>query len=100
MHIAGMKCANRRASLVTSQANMTFSKFDSIKATEDVVSGILNWICPECGGRMGGPGREFRCQGECQKDWRLIWERLSAVRRPPHLGAGPERLEASPVLFE
>jgi hypothetical protein len=79
---------------------MTFSKFDSVRTTEDVVSGILNWICPECGGRMGGPGREFKCQGECQKDWRLIWERFIAVRRRPYLDDGPEELQASRVLFE
>jgi hypothetical protein len=32
---------------------------------------------------MGGLGHEFKCQGECQKDWRLIWERFFAVRRRP-----------------
>ena len=40
----------------------------------DVISGILNWVCPGCGGRMGGLGKEFKCQGECLTDWRLIWE--------------------------
>jgi hypothetical protein len=42
---------------------------------EDVISGILNWVCPECGGRMGGRAKEFKCQGECLTDWRDIWER-------------------------
>jgi tRNA(Ile2) C34 agmatinyltransferase TiaS len=22
-------------------------------------------VCPECGGRMGEPGKEFKCRGEC-----------------------------------
>ena len=66
---------------MTGEVNMTFVTLSSIKTTSDVVSGILNWICPECGGRMGGRGREFKCQGECQKDWRLIWEHFLAVRR-------------------
>jgi tRNA(Ile2) C34 agmatinyltransferase TiaS len=60
---------------------MTFVQLSSIKTTSDVVSGILNWICPECGGRMGGRGREFKCQGECQMDWRPFWERFFTVRR-------------------
>ena len=42
----------------------------------DVISGILNWVCPRCGGRMGGRGKEFKCQGECLTDWRLLWERI------------------------
>jgi tRNA(Ile2) C34 agmatinyltransferase TiaS len=74
---------------------MTFTRLNSVKTTTDVVSGILNWICPECGGRMGGQGKEFKCQGECQKDWRLIWERLFAVPRRPYLDPGPGRLQPS-----
>jgi hypothetical protein len=34
---------------------MRFIRLSAIKATADVVSGILNWVCPECGGRNGGP---------------------------------------------
>jgi tRNA(Ile2) C34 agmatinyltransferase TiaS len=48
----------------------------SVKAMADVMSGILNWVCPECGGRMGGPGKEFKCLGKCQTDWRQVWEGL------------------------
>jgi len=47
----------------------------------EVISGILNWVCPECGGRMGGHGKEFKCQGECRTDWRQIWERVLSERR-------------------
>jgi tRNA(Ile2) C34 agmatinyltransferase TiaS len=54
-----------------SMAYMSLSRF---RTTLEVVSSILNWICPECGGRMGGPGKEFKCQGQCQRDWRLIWQ--------------------------
>jgi tRNA(Ile2) C34 agmatinyltransferase TiaS len=60
---------------------MRFIRLSAIKATADVVSGILNWVCPECGGRMGGRGREFKCQGECQTDWRHVWERVLAAGR-------------------
>jgi hypothetical protein len=46
-----------------------------LQASEDIISGILKWVCPECGGRMGGPTKEFKCQGECLTDWRDVWER-------------------------
>ncbi len=58
---------------------MRFIRLSAIKATTDVVSGILNWVCPECGGRMGGQGKEFKCQAKCQTDWRQIWERVLVV---------------------
>jgi hypothetical protein len=55
---------------------MALTSRTTIVANSDVISGILNWVCPECGGRMGGRGEEFKCQGECLADWRLIWERM------------------------
>lgn len=48
----------------------------------DVVSNILNWVCPGCGGRMGGEGLEFKCQGQCQTDWRRLWNSIQHDRRP------------------
>jgi tRNA(Ile2) C34 agmatinyltransferase TiaS len=59
---------------------MTFIRLNSFRATKDVLSSILNWVCPECGGRMGGRGKEFKCQGDCQVDWRPIRERLPLER--------------------
>jgi len=56
---------------------MRFIRLSAIKATADVVSGILNWVWPECGGRMGGRGKEFKCQGECQMDWRRFGSEFS-----------------------
>lgn len=32
---------------------MAFIRLRGLKATKEVLSGILNWVCPECGGRMG-----------------------------------------------
>jgi len=54
---------------------MQFMRLTTVRVSADVISGILNGVCPECGGRMGGPGKEFKCQGECQRDWRQVWER-------------------------
>ena len=56
---------------------MQLTRWGTAKKNTDVMSGILNCVCPECGGSMGAIGREFRCQGECQTDWRQIWEQSS-----------------------
>ena len=53
---------------------MQSTRWSRVKASADVMSGILNCVCPECGGRMGGRGKEFKCQGECQTDWRQTWD--------------------------
>src|SRR5579864_5536792 len=57
---------------------MRFMRCNLVRSSGDVISGILNCVCPECGGRMGERGEEFRCQGECLTDWRQTWERASA----------------------
>jgi hypothetical protein len=57
---------------------MQFMRYNTVKSDADVISGILNCVCPECGGRMGERGKEFRCQGECLTDWRQAWEQASA----------------------
>jgi hypothetical protein len=49
-----------------------------LPTNEDIISDILNWVCPGCGGRMGGRTQEFKCQGECRTDWREVWERRLA----------------------
>ncbi len=51
--------------------------------TADCLSAILNLVCPECGGRMGGRSNVFQCQGQCGTDWRSIWERAPVNRRTP-----------------
>ena len=64
---------------------MRFMRAGTTKPSADVMSGILNCVCPECGGSMGEVGREFKCQGECQTDWRQIWDQFLSgeiARRP------------------
>lgn len=48
---------------------------------EEIISAIRNWVCPECGGRIGGRTKEFKCQGECQRDWRQVWENSRVTKR-------------------
>ena len=56
---------------------MAFIRLKPFKTTAELISSIRNWVCPECGGRMGARGQEFKCQGKCQTDWRHVW--LSSV---------------------
>jgi hypothetical protein len=64
--------------IFTREVRMQFVRYTTLKSIADVISSILNCVCPECGGRMGGRGKEFKCQGECLRDWRQAWERASA----------------------
>ena len=59
---------------------MQFMRFNPVRSGADVISGILNCVCPQCGGRMGERGNEFKCQGECLRDWRRTWERFLGSR--------------------
>jgi tRNA(Ile2) C34 agmatinyltransferase TiaS len=59
---------------------MLFMRFNAVRSGADVISGILNCVCPECGGRMGERGKEFKCQGECLRDWRQTSERALTTR--------------------
>jgi len=60
------------------------------QTSEDIISGILNWVCPECGGRMGGCAKEFKCQGQCLRDWRDVWEHR--VGKPGKKANSPQAL--------
>jgi len=60
------------------------------QTSEDIISGILNWVCPECGGRMGGRTKEFQCQGECLRHWRDVWERR--LGKPVRKANSPQAL--------
>ena len=49
------------------------------RTDQEMVSDILNCICPQCGGPLDLGEKEFRCQGRCRQDWRPLWERASAA---------------------
>src|ERR1700721_3902242 len=69
----------RIQSILTGEVNMHFTRSSTVQPAADVISGILNCVSPDCGGSMGEPGKEFKCQGECQRDWRQIWERVRSA---------------------
>ena len=71
----------------------------NVRFTAELLSAILNLICPACGGPMGGRLKEFKCRGRCGKDWRPEWERLRArhVHTPVRkLSAQIKRVAISP----
>jgi hypothetical protein len=35
--------------------------YTMLPTTEDIISDILNLVCPECGGPMGKRTKEFKC---------------------------------------
>lgn len=69
-------CRKATSSLIIGEVSMQFIKGNAVKSGAYVASCILNCVCPECGGRMGERGKEFKCQGECLRDWRQIWEAM------------------------
>jgi tRNA(Ile2) C34 agmatinyltransferase TiaS len=60
-------------------SSFTLTRFTPIA---EMISDILNLICPQCGGRMGGEGLEFKCQGLCRTDWRGLWGRIRHDQHP------------------
>ena len=41
------------------------------ESNDRVISSIINWVCPNCGGHM----LEFQCCGRCRRNWLPEWER-------------------------
>ena len=40
------------------------------ESNEQIISSIINLVCPQCGGRMS----EFECEGRCRRNWLPEWE--------------------------
>lgn len=49
------------------------SSAKELSLTANDISYIVNLICPNCGGPLGGRAEAFRCQGQCRRDWRPAW---------------------------
>jgi hypothetical protein len=60
---------------------MAFVRFSRLNTTTELISSILSWVCPECGGN-GRSWQGVPLSGECQADWRQLWEQvLTPTRR-------------------
>jgi len=40
------------------------------ESNTQIISSIINLVCPQCGGRMS----EFQCEGRCGRNWLAEWE--------------------------
>jgi hypothetical protein len=58
------------------EEDMPAMRSAAIGVSSEVISCILNYVCPDCGGSTGGAGKEFKCRGECRTDWRPPLEQL------------------------
>ena len=60
-------------------ATMTASATLPGESNAQILSSIINLVCPQCGGRMS----EFQCEGRCCRNWLAEWEWANqATRRP------------------
>jgi hypothetical protein len=50
----------------------TMRTFDTLpgESNAQIISSIINLVCPQCGGRMS----EFQCEGRCRRNWLAEWE--------------------------
>jgi hypothetical protein len=47
-----------------------------------IISSIINLVCPQCGGRMS----EFQCEGRCRRNWLAEWEWANQATRSSRPG--------------
>ena len=64
--------------------------------TANDISSILNYL-PSCGGPLGEPSKEFKCQGLCRKDWRPDLENRRLNRKPRKTTGGTNQRRISPA---
>jgi hypothetical protein len=49
------------------------------ESNAQIISSIINLVCPQCGGRMS----EFQCEGRCCRNWLAEWEWANFTTRGP-----------------
>jgi hypothetical protein len=47
-----------------------------------IISSIINLVCPQCGGRMS----EFQCEGRFRRNWLAEWEWANQATRSSRPG--------------
>jgi hypothetical protein len=47
------------------------------ESNANIISSIINLVCPQCGGRM----MEFQCGGRCRRNWLPEWEWANLAMR-------------------
>ena len=62
------------------------------ESNAQIISSIINLVCPQCGGRMS----EFQCEGRCRRNWLAEWEWANQATRNPGSWLGPEPQPQAP----
>ena len=62
------------------------------ETTANIISSIINLVCPQCGGRM----MEYQCGGRCRRNWLEEWEWANLIRRNPDIVDAGRRTPAMP----
>jgi hypothetical protein len=52
-------------------------KMAAEEVTDRIISSIINWVCPKCGGYMFG----YQCCGRCRRNWLPEWEWANKTKR-------------------
>jgi hypothetical protein len=47
------------------------------ESNTQIISSIINLVCPQCGGKMS----EFQCEGRCLRNWLTEWEWANQATR-------------------
>ena len=68
------------------------------ESNAQIISSIINLVCPQCGGRMS----EFQCDGRCSRNWLAEWEWANQSTRSPksqrgQAVSGRDGLRSQPV---
>lgn len=45
--------------------------------SDRIISSIINWVCPKCGGYM----MDYQCCGRCRRNWLPEWEWANNAKR-------------------
>jgi len=49
------------------------------ESNAQIISSIINLVCPQCGGRMS----TFECNGRCGRNWLAEWEWANQATKSP-----------------
>jgi len=51
------------------------------ESSANLISSIINLVCPQCGGRMS----EYQCEARCRRNWLMEWEWANLSTRSSQL---------------
>ena len=74
-------CSAPRVVLGSLDRRVMMSTLDTLPGewNSQIISSIINSVCPQCGGRMS----EFQCEGRCFRNWLAEWEWANQAIRSP-----------------